>query len=192
MEPETIAYFNLLETTLGYSVINAKKNAVDAFIVSEKNAGRWDSHKFIWIPVWKNTNANLICLKNAIKIGSYPYGASHMQGYVRGNGKTQYFNTNNSTSSILSLSSAHAFALVLNTPLSGAIFGVGQDVLARVVEEQASVTYYPLGIVGNAHHSPQLEQSSVNYFIDGVVGDTIHTPKLEQSSVEYTIFGSVV
>jgi hypothetical protein len=77
----------------GIVVTSTQQNAIDDFIVAEKIAGRWASHKRIYLPIWANAAANAICMKTCLS-GTFVNAPTHGSGFVQGNGSTSYFNTN--------------------------------------------------------------------------------------------------
>lgn len=111
LDHATLGYLGVIRAT-GVTVTSAQQNAIDAFIVAEKDASRWDSHKRLYLPIWGNAAANAICLKTCLS-GTFVNSPTHGAGFVQGNGTTSYFNTGISpTTAGFTSTSAHMYALV--------------------------------------------------------------------------------
>jgi hypothetical protein len=110
-DTDAVDYVSAVETSLSATLDTGDKEAINDFILAEKDAGRWASIKRLWLPVWGNASANAIDLKEGAA-GAFTGGVTHAAGYVQGNGTTGYFNTNISPSA-LGLTNASAFLGVL-------------------------------------------------------------------------------
>ena len=86
------AYISAVETALGSSITSTQKGALNAFVLAEQAAGRWTSHKRLYLPIWANAAANAICLKS-LASGTFAGTVTHGAGYVQGDGSTGYFDT---------------------------------------------------------------------------------------------------
>lgn len=98
MDASASAYISAVTAT-GVAPTLSQKTAIDTFIKAEKLAGRWASHKRIFLPIWANAAANAIDLVTRAT-GTFVNGPTHAAGYIQGDGATQYFNLNVSPSSI--------------------------------------------------------------------------------------------
>jgi hypothetical protein len=88
LDPSAKAYINAV-VAAGATVTQTQKNAINAFIESEKAASRWTLHKRFYFPIWANASANAICMKS-LTSGTFVGGVTHATGYMQGNGTTGY------------------------------------------------------------------------------------------------------
>jgi len=86
------SYIKLIKAA-GATATSLQQKAINSFIVSEKAAGRWDSHKRLYLPIWGLASANAICLRTGLS-GTFVNSPTQGAGFVQGNGSTSYFNTN--------------------------------------------------------------------------------------------------
>ena len=191
MEIETQYYIQSIESVLGYEVPDYKLSAIDLFIVKEKDAGRWDLHKYIWLPVWNNTPANKICLKNGVTIGSYPRGITLGDGYVKGNGETQYFDSGIRANDVLSANNTHLFALIINNPANGTFYGVGQNALNLDILENTGFIYSLSGYSGNGYNGDKIENTGFIYSLSGYSGNAQNQSPIENTGFVYQLSGYV-
>jgi hypothetical protein len=92
VDPATRDYLAQIQAA-GVTVTSIQRSAIDAFIVAEKAAARWDSHKRIYLPIWGSAAANAVCMRS-LTSGTFVNSPTHGAGFVQGNGSTSYFNTN--------------------------------------------------------------------------------------------------
>ena len=110
------AYIAAVETALGSSITSTQKDALNAFVLAEQAAGRWTSHKRLYLPIWANAAANALCLKS-LRSGTFVGGVTHAAGYVQGNGSSGYFNfTENAAALGISRESGLMFAMPITAP----------------------------------------------------------------------------
>lgn len=115
VDPATRDYLAKIQAA-GVTVTSIQQSAINAFIVAEKAAGRWDSHKRIYLPIWGSAAANAVCMKS-LASGTFVGGVTHGAGFVQGNGTNGYFNTSVTPSTLgQTLSSASITALITQAP----------------------------------------------------------------------------
>jgi hypothetical protein len=88
LDPDAKSYINAVVAT-GVTVTQTQKNAINAFVESEKAASRWTLHKRFYFPIWANASANAICMKS-LTSGTFVGGVTHATGYIQGDGTTGY------------------------------------------------------------------------------------------------------
>ena len=86
-------------TAAGATVTAPKQAAISTFISGEIAAGRWDSIKRLYLPIWESAAPNAICMKS-LTSSTFVGGVTHGAGYIQGDGSTGYANTNTTPSSI--------------------------------------------------------------------------------------------
>jgi len=91
LDPDAADRISQIETAKGSPMTDTQRGAIDTFLKQEKTSGRWSSHKRIIFPVWGNASANAIDLVTGA-VGTWVNGPTHSDGYVQGNGTSQYFN----------------------------------------------------------------------------------------------------
>jgi|694.fasta_scaffold62437_5 hypothetical protein len=115
LDPDAKSYINAVAAT-GVTVTQTQKNAINAFVESEKAASRWTLHKRLYLPIWSLASANAIDMVTRAS-GTFVGSVTHASGYIQGNGSTGYFNTNVTPSALSqTLSSASLTALVTQAP----------------------------------------------------------------------------
>jgi hypothetical protein len=115
LDPDAKSYINAVVAT-GATVTQTQKNAINAFVESEKAASRWTLHKRLYLPIWSLASANAIDMVTRAS-GTFVGSVTHASGYIQGNGSTGYFNTNVTPSTLSqTLSSASLTALVTQAP----------------------------------------------------------------------------
>ena len=192
MEPETLIYVAAIESAMGSAVPAFKISAIDYFIFAEKVSGRWSLHNFIWFPVWGNATADSICLKTGIMQGSYPNGATHSSdGYVMGNGSSQYFDSGKSSSTYLGVSSTHIFSLVLESPQNGTLYGVGQNEFDIISTDTSGMVYELSGIMGHGHDVTETDTSGMVYELSGIMGDSIFVSLSDNTGAIWNLAGEL-
>ena len=106
------AYIAAVETALGSSITSTQKDALNAFVLAEQAAGRWTSHKRLYLPIWANAAANAICLKS-LASGTFAGTVTHASGYVQGDGSTGYFNFGSTPSAQGLTTSAAGYSVLI-------------------------------------------------------------------------------
>jgi hypothetical protein len=102
--------------TAGATVSVMQAMRISNFIRAEKAAGRWSSHKRIFIPGWGVAAANAIDLVTGA-VATFPNGATHGAGFVQGNSANQYCAFGVSPSALgMTSSSTHLWALLKTLP----------------------------------------------------------------------------
>ncbi len=91
LDAAAASYIAAVTTAKGSSPTGVQIAAIDAFIVGEKTAGRWTSHKRIYLPIWGNAAANAIDLVTGTS-GTWNGTVTHSAGYVASDGTTGYLN----------------------------------------------------------------------------------------------------
>ena len=86
-------------TSAGATVTAPKQAAISTFISGEIAAGRWDSIKRLYLPIWESAAPNAICMKS-LTSSTFIGGVTHGAGYIQGNGTTGYANTNTTLASV--------------------------------------------------------------------------------------------
>lgn len=94
LDHDALGYIGVIRAN-GATVTTTQQNAINDFIVAEKDAGRWNGHKRIYLPIWGSASANATCMKTCTS-GTFINSPTHGAGFVQGNGSTSYFNTNSS------------------------------------------------------------------------------------------------
>ena len=112
MDSDALAYVSAVAIAKSSAVTTAQQAAISAFIVAEKAAGRWSSHKRLWLPIWNNAAANSIDI--VTRATWTPHGTIALgAGYVTPDGTSGYVDLNCSASGLgLSNSSAGISVLV--------------------------------------------------------------------------------
>lgn len=118
MDSDAVAYIAAVETAKGSGMTTAQKLALDTFVRAEKTAGRWTSHKRLFLPIWANAAANAICLKSGTTL-TWINSPTMGVGYVQGNGSTQYANFGTSFSALGLTTSATGFGWLSSGSGSG-------------------------------------------------------------------------
>lgn len=113
LDSDAAARIAQVESTMGSSMTEIQKGAIDTFIKAEKQANRWSSHKRIYYTGWGNAGANAIDLvtgANAAMVN----GPTHAAGYIQGNGSTQCMRDASSPGALgLSSTSGYECCLIL-------------------------------------------------------------------------------
>jgi hypothetical protein len=125
LDPSAKAYINAV-VAAGATVTGAQKNAINAFVKSEKLASRWTLHKRLYLPIWSIAAANAIDMVTQVS-GTFVGGVTHAAGYIQGDGSTGYFNANVTPSALSqTTSSASLTALITQAPSGiGAVTAIG-------------------------------------------------------------------
>ncbi|MEI7910011.1 MAG: hypothetical protein WCK77_10275, partial [Verrucomicrobiota bacterium] len=112
MDSDALAYVSAVAIAKSSAVTTAQQAAISAFIVAEKAAGRWSSHKRLWLPIWNNAAANSIDI--VTRATWTPHGTIALgAGYVTPDGTSGFVDLNCSASGLgLSNSSAGISVLV--------------------------------------------------------------------------------
>jgi hypothetical protein len=97
LDPDAKSYINAVVAT-GATVTQTQKNAINAFIESEKAASRYSSIKRLYLPIWGAAAANAIDMITRAS-GTFVNSPTHGSGFVKGNGTTSYFTINASPAS---------------------------------------------------------------------------------------------
>jgi hypothetical protein len=97
LDPDAKSYINAVAAT-GVTVTQTQKNAINAFVESEKAASRWTLHKRLYLPIWSLASANAIDIVTRAS-GTFVNSPTHGAGFVQGNGSTSYFDAGISPSS---------------------------------------------------------------------------------------------
>lgn len=79
-DPSAQAYVDAI-TAAGATVTSAQFSAIEAFIVEEKAASRWDLHKRIYLPIWGLAAANAICMKS-LTSGTFVSTIDYLSGGI--------------------------------------------------------------------------------------------------------------
>lgn len=88
LDADAAAYIAAVETAKGSAVTSTQRDAINAFVVGEKSASRWDSIKRLYLPIWGVAAANAICMRSLTSGTFTVSGVTHAAGYVQGNGST--------------------------------------------------------------------------------------------------------
>lgn len=88
---EAQSYANAIKSA-GVTITEDQRDALIAFIVEEKAAGRWDKLKRLRLMGWGAAAANSIDLVT-LAAGTFSGTVTHATGYVQGNGSTGFLNT---------------------------------------------------------------------------------------------------
>ena len=113
LDPDAQAYVTAVEAALHATASEDQKTAIDDFVKSEKASNRWSLHKRIFLTGWANEEANAIDMVTR-STGTFVNGPTHANGYVQGNGTSQYFNSGASPAS-LGLTASNAGLFILST-----------------------------------------------------------------------------
>lgn len=125
MDSSAFSYISEIESLVPVS--DAQKAAINAFFVTEKENGRWNNIKRLYLPGWNNVEANSIDLVS-LNSGGFSGTMTHLSGCVQGGGG--YFNSfTDITSEGLTSSDAYFVALTVEGQASGFahLMGVGPD-----------------------------------------------------------------
>lgn len=121
--------------TAGAIVSDSQARTLNEFIISEKLASRWTSHKRLYLPVWSVASANAICLKTGA-VGTWVGGVTHSDGFVKGDGSTGYLNMNATYGAMGLGSNASGYQAALVKAASGSgsryLMGCGVSTAARL------------------------------------------------------------
>lgn len=96
----------------GATVSVAQAFRISSFIRAEKGAGRWSSHKRIFIPGWGVAAANAIDLVTGAT-GTWVNAPSQGAGYFQGNGTNQCFEFGVSPATLGLIDSSHMFGVLV-------------------------------------------------------------------------------
>jgi hypothetical protein len=88
LDPDAKAYINAV-VAAGATVTGLQRNAINAFVKSEKAASRWTLHKRFYLPIWGVAAPNAICM-TSLTSGTFVGGVTHTAGYMQGDGTTGY------------------------------------------------------------------------------------------------------
>jgi hypothetical protein len=89
LDPDAAAYIAAVEAA-GGTVTATQSGAINAFIIAEKAASRWTSHKRMYLPIWAVAAANAIDMITRTS-GTFVGGMTHTAGYVTTDGTTGHF-----------------------------------------------------------------------------------------------------
>lgn len=168
LDSSASSYIKLIKAA-GATVTSLQQKTINSFVVSEKVAGRWDSHKRLYLPIWGLASANAICLRTGLS-GTFVNSPTQGAGFVQGNGSTSYFNTGiNPSSAGLTSTNGSMFALVLtpdtridprmmlgardnNSPATGecSIYQSNATVLTTILGRVPSVPVSTLTVIARA------------------------------------------
>lgn len=84
-DPDAAAYVAAVRAA-GAAVSAAQADAIDAFVRREKSAGRWTSHRRIYLPVWADAGANKIDMAACDASATWAADVSHGRGWVQADG----------------------------------------------------------------------------------------------------------
>jgi hypothetical protein len=94
------------------SMTLTKINALDAFIKGEKTAGRWDSIKRLYLPIWESAAPNAICMKS-LTSGTFSGAMTHAVKGVYATNIAGNMNTNTNLGALGITNTSYHFALLM-------------------------------------------------------------------------------
>jgi hypothetical protein len=114
-------------TAAGATATAPQQSAISTFISGEIAAGRWDSIKRLYLPIWGSAAPNALCMKS-LTSGTFVGGVTPSSGYVNTDGTTGHFLSDVSVGGAgCTLNGTGVFSLITNSsPLlefSGILFG---------------------------------------------------------------------
>ena len=120
IDPAALAYITAVQTAKGSAVTGVQKNAINAFVVAEKAAGRWSLHKGLFLPIWNLAAANAINLVT-LGTGTYSAGTTPGTGFVTANGTNGYFDTGLTPSGVGMTNDSFALTVLLKSVSGGTV-----------------------------------------------------------------------
>jgi hypothetical protein len=162
-DPDARLYLRLVENALGAATDRVQREAISDGIETEKDEGRWSSHRRWYMPIWGNASANAICLVSRTS-GTFVGGVTHGAGFAQGNGSTGNFAFNASPAALgLSVGSSTAGVLVVSRNTVNATTG-------HLAVSSSFPNYYGLASPGNEsirYASMAYQQANGDIFIAG-------------------------
>jgi hypothetical protein len=93
VDTDAAAYIAAVESALGSSITATQASAINTFYKAEKAAGRYSTHKRLYLPIWANAAANAIDIIT-LTSGTFSGTVTHGSGFVQGDGSTGSFLSN--------------------------------------------------------------------------------------------------
>ena len=92
LDPTAKSYIDAV-IAAGATVTATQRNAINAFVKSEKAGSRWTMQKRLYLPIWGVAAPNAIDMVG-LTSGSFVGGVTHTTGYVTTNGTSGHFLSN--------------------------------------------------------------------------------------------------
>jgi len=89
LDPNAKSYIDAV-VAAGATVTPTQRNAINAFVKSEKANSRWTMQKRLYLPIWGVAAPNAIDMVG-LTSGSFVGGVTHTAGYVTSNGTSGHF-----------------------------------------------------------------------------------------------------
>ena len=92
LDPNAKSYIDAV-VAAGATVTATQRNAINAFVKTEKAESRWTMQKRLYLPIWGVASPNAIDMVG-LTSGSFVGGVTHTAGYVTTNGTSGHFLSN--------------------------------------------------------------------------------------------------